>query len=283
MNRVTNYLILDTETATLPFVNEWELSSEEKKKIAIARPLIYDIGWTIATRTHGITLKRNFLVAEVFSVPSIFNTAYYHEKRPKYIEMITRGEITVMPWNVIMDILIADLRDASYVCAYNAMFDFKKAIPFTELYIKMLYSPNFFEWEEMQKRICDDIATGNIKKPQKEFEPEIFRFRNKTYPLFDLWGLSCKYLLNNDDYKKACINNDWTTASGKYFKTSAETAFRFCENIYDFNESHTALEDAIIESMLFAKIVKKKISNLEIGIEYFPFRILGRADLYEEM
>ena len=38
----------------------------------------------------------------------------------------------------------------------------------------------------MQERICDDIATGNIKKPQKEFEPEIFRFRNKTYPLFDL-------------------------------------------------------------------------------------------------
>ena len=34
MNRATNYLILDTETATLPFVNEWELSSEDKKRIA---------------------------------------------------------------------------------------------------------------------------------------------------------------------------------------------------------------------------------------------------------
>ena len=109
------------------------------------------------------------------------------------------------------------------------------------------------------------------------------KYSNSEYANTIMPWVQSSNLLNNDDYKKACINNDWTTASGKYFKTSAETAFRFCENIYDFNESHTALEDAIIESMLFAKIVKKKISNLEIGIEYFPFRILGRADLYEQV
>lgn len=39
MNRTKNYIILDTETATLPFVREMELTSEQKKKIAIAKPL----------------------------------------------------------------------------------------------------------------------------------------------------------------------------------------------------------------------------------------------------
>ena len=45
-----------------------------------------------------------------------------------------------------------------------------------------------------------------------------------------------------------------------------------------FDEAHTALDDAIIESELFAKIVKKHISNLTIGITYFPFRILGTVE-----
>ena len=280
--RRSYYMVLDCETATLPYAANFT-DGAQKQKIAIAKPLIYDLAYQIIDRKGNVYLKKSFLITEIFSVPSLFNTAYYASKRPIYLEKLRKGEIILTDWNTATAEFEKDLSLVKSVGAYNSMFDFKKAIPFTELYIKMLYSPNFFEWEKMQERICDDIATGNTRKPQKEFEPEIFRFRNKTYPLFDLWGLSCKYLLNNDNYKKTCINNNWTTASGKYFKTSAETAFRFCENIYDFNESHTALEDAIIESMLFAKIVKKKLSNLEIGIEYFPFRILGRADLYEQV
>ena len=30
MSRTTKYIILDTETATLPFIGQWELSSEDK-------------------------------------------------------------------------------------------------------------------------------------------------------------------------------------------------------------------------------------------------------------
>ena len=128
MNRTKNYIILDTETATLPFVREWDLTSEQKKRIAIAKPLVYDIGWTIANRTHGIVAKRNYLVAETFCVPSVFNTAYYAEKRPLYLEMLAKGEIEIKTWNEIAAILEADLAECKYVCAYNAMFDFKKAI-----------------------------------------------------------------------------------------------------------------------------------------------------------
>lgn len=39
------YLVFDCETATLPFANELSANDiEKKKKIAIARPLIYDMG-----------------------------------------------------------------------------------------------------------------------------------------------------------------------------------------------------------------------------------------------
>ena len=56
MSRTTKYIILDTETATLPFIGQWELSSEDKKKLAIAKPLVYDIRNFLCSRNlqYGI-------------------------------------------------------------------------------------------------------------------------------------------------------------------------------------------------------------------------------------
>ena len=121
--------------------------AEKKKKIAIARPLIYDIGWTITNRKGEILDKKQFLIAETFSVPAVFNTAYYAEKRPIYLEMLQRRETSIKTWYEVSDMLLQDMRKVDAVGAYNSMFDFKKAIPFTELYINKLYSPNYQAWE----------------------------------------------------------------------------------------------------------------------------------------
>lgn len=270
------YLILDCETATLPYAVNY--SESEKKKIAITKPLIYDIGWTVIDRRGKVYRKENFLISEIFSVPSIFNTAYYAEKRPIYLEKLEKGEITLTDWKTATKILERDLLEVCAVGAYNSMFDFKKAIPFTELYVNMLYSKDYYSWLSRQEKICDNIASGILHQSEKLFEPEIFRFRKNEYPLFDVWGLACKNLLNNDDFRNFCIKNDFLTASKKYFSTTAENAFRFCFNKADFIESHTALDDAEIESKLFSLIVKKNLSNFEIGIIYFPFREVGKVE-----
>lgn len=270
------YIVLDCETATLPHAANFD--GEARKRIAIAKPLIYDLGWTIVDRQGRVYARRNFLITEIFSVPAIFNTAYYASKRPLYLERLRNGEITLTDWNTAAAALLEDMREVEAVGAYNSMFDFKKAIPFTELYIKMLYSPNFYDWERTQNEICENIANGSKRDSNRAFDSEIFRFRGESFPLFDLWGLSCEHLLNNDEYKGMCRDNGWYSASGKYYKTSAEAAYRFVSKELDFDEAHTALDDAEIESVLLRHIMKKKASNLSIGIIYFPFRILGRVD-----
>lgn len=272
------YLILDCETATLPYASKF--GEVQKKNIAIAKPLIYDLGWQVVDRAGNVYRRKNFLITEIFSVPSVFNTAYYKEKRPLYLEKLKNGSITLTDWNSAINELLTDMNEVEAVGAYNSMFDFKKAIPFTDLYIEKLYSPDFHKWEKFQNNLCEQIAYGH-KGKSKEFEEEIFRFRGNCYNLFDLWGLSCRHLLDNDEYKQMCVDNGWITASGKYFKTSAETAFRFCENILDFDESHTAIEDAEIETMLFAKITKKTKNKFEMGIIFFPFRELGTVEWFE--
>ena len=272
-----NFLVIDTETATLPFVNEWNLTNEDKKKISIAKPLIYDIGWTIANRTNGTIAKRNFLVAEIFCVPAIFNTAYYREKRPLYLEMMKRGEITVLPWNDIIEILLADLEECSYICAYNAMFDAKKALPFTDLYISKLYSPDYHEWEEQQKSFCERILRGKAN-PNPKFDKDNFCFRGREYPMIDVWAVSCAYLLNNNKFKSQSVMNGLLSSTGLYFSTSAEVAKQYLSQRFDFIEDHTALSDAEIETeLLFAALKRGKIIE---GLVYFPFRMLGETIEY---
>lgn len=272
------YMVLDCETATLPFVKEWELTAKQKQKISIAKPIIYDLGWRIVDRNGNVYSQHSFLIQETFFVPNIFNTAYYSWKRPLYMERFQKGEIITKTWEEAMQILEADLQHVEFATAYNAMFDFKKAIPFTEDYIAHLYSSEYNEWERRQKKVCEEILKETPWENPNEFDGMNFNFRGKDYPLSDLWGLACTRLINETKYKNKCLELSMITASGLYFKTSAETTFRFLIDGYDFEEEHTALNDAIIETEILKRALKK--GKIEQGIQYFPFQELGETTDY---
>ena len=272
------YIVLDCETATLPEAIKYD--GEERKNIAIAKPLIYDLGWQVIDAQGRIYARKNYLISEIFSVPAIFDTAYYASKRGIYLEKLAKGEITLTDWKTASAELVEDMDACVAVGAYNSMFDYKKALPFTDLSIPKLYSPASYDWLNYQNKKLPWLATGHRNENPNGFDETIFRFRGKEYPLFDLWGLSCRHILNCDEYKNMCLDNDWQTASGKYFKTSAETAFRFFSETLDFEEAHTAIDDAEIESILFAEICKRTKKKFEMGIIYFPFRELGTVESF---
>lgn len=272
------YMVLDCETATLPFVREWELTAKEKQKISIAKPLIYDIGWRIVDKSGNVYSQHSFLIQETFFVPNVFNTAYYNWKRPLYMQRFQNGEIIVKTWNEAMDILEQDLQRVKFATAYNAMFDFKKAIPFTEQYIENLYSEKYNVWENRQKNICKEILSGTPWENPEVFDNMNFTLRGNDYPISDLWGLACSRLINQTKYKNKCLELSMISASGLYFKTSAESTFRFLVDSYGFEEEHTALSDAIIETEILQKALKK--GKIDPGIMYFPFRELGETVFY---
>ena len=273
------YLTLDTETATLPFANDMCKTAKEKQKIAIAKPLVYDIGWTITDRVGNVVKTENYLVQETFFVPNVFNTAYYKDKRPIYMKLLSEGKIKTACWNDIIEILIKDLDKCDLTTAYNACFDFKKAIPFTERYIWHLYRADYNEWESKQKNHCKKLLKGaddDSKNP--EFLTPVFKLRRKEYPIADLWGISCERLINANKYRNYCLENKLLTASALYFKTSAETSFQYLMKQHDFIEDHTALSDAQIEAQILTKALKK--GKIEPQINAFPFRDLGTTYEY---
>lgn len=277
------YLTLDTETATLPFVStlerEYNLTPKQKQNIAIAKPLVYDIGWTISERNGNIVKKENYLIQETFFVPQVFNTAYYKEKRPIYIDLLERGEIKTGTWNEVIEILLQDLRKCDIATAFNAAFDFKKAIPFTERYIKALYSNRYQEWEDRQINQCKKIMYGQQNESKNStFLDPVFTLRGEDFDIADLWLLACKKLINNQKYKDYCLKNDFLTTSGTFFKTSAETVFSYLIDDEDFIEDHTALSDAIIENEILRKLLSR--GKVEPSMGAFPFRELGETYKY---
>lgn len=278
MSKKKYYLTLDTETATLPFINEYALTAKQKQNIAIAKPLVYDIGWTITDRQGQIIKKENFLIQETFFVPQIFNTAYYKEKRPIYIKLLEENKIKTATWNQAIAELLTDLRKCDIATAFNAAFDFKKAIPFTERYIKALYSDRYQQWEDRQRRQCEKIATGENDSTNPTYLDPVFTLRGEDFDIADLWLLACKRLINNQRYKDYCLKNDFLTNSGIFFKTSAETVFSYLTENKDFTEDHTALSDAIIESEILRKVLAK--GKVEPTMGAFPFRELGETCKY---
>lgn len=273
------YLTLDTETATLPFANQIAKNAKQKQSITIAKPLVYDIGWTVSDRQGNVLCTKEFLVQETFFVPQVFNTAYYKDKRPQYMKRFERGEIVSKSWNEIVDILLKDLRKVNYCTAYNAAFDFKKAIPFTERYIKALYSDWYQKWEDRQRSSCEKIAQGNTREFKNEtYLNPIFELRNEEFPIIDLWEVSCNRIINNRNYKEFCLDNDMLTATGLNFKTSAESTYRYLKKDKDFIESHTALDDALIETEILTKALQK--GKIEPSIGAFPFKLLGETTDY---
>lgn len=274
MPKATKYLVFDTETATLPFLRDWEyqqLTDKQRKNVAIAKPLVYDIGWTICNRKGEIEKRETYLVAETFSVPSIFNTAYYKEKRPLYLQDIRKKVTTVLPWENIAEILLTDLETVDYIAAYNIGFD-RRAVNFTERYIAALYSPNYQSWEQAEREKCDKIIAGE-KPKNPNFNPLIFSFRNREFKMIDIWGEAVRVLLNNRNFRRFCFNNKFISASGEFFSTSAETTFSYLMRDNGFTESHTALADAEIETAILAKCAKR--CAIKPGIMLFPFRELG--------
>lgn len=267
--KARKYLVVDTETCTLPeYAND--------KKLAITHPLIYDIGWVLTDYKGTIYSKKSFLVQEIFFNEELFSTAYYRDKKPLYFQKLSKCEIRVETWAKIWAIFQSDLEQANFICAYNANFDLKKSIPFTFKCFEK--NSQFFSATPAEKNSLF-LNTKNSLFPEaktRSFSEQFFTEKNEPFflgkPAIDLWFYSCDTFLGTVSYKKYASENNWYSPSKKYYNSSAEKAYSYIVKNASFSEAHLALEDALIESLILRHCLKRK--KPPVSIEWFPFRKL---------
>lgn len=208
------------------------LDTETANKVE--QPLPYDIGWAIVDRNGNIYAQRSYIVKEVFcGMRDVMASAYYAEKIPNYEEDIKNGSRLVKGFWEIRRHLLKDMKEyhIKKVGAYNMNFD-KRALNNDIRYI----SKSWMRW----------------------FFPYGTEF-------FCIWNWACQVLLNRKSYIDFALKNNLITPNGN-ISTSAENCYKYITQNPTFIESHTGLEDVLIETEIMIacfkqhKKIDKKIS-----------------------
>ena len=208
--------------------------------------VVFDIGWTVAARNSGkIIEKRSYLVKEIFTNMKLMRNAHYFDKYPDYLVRLGNGDIEMKPWREILFQLQCDIEDyrINECYAYNIAFDIN-AINNTSKYV-----------------------TG------------------KAFPLWELyslktnclWGMACETILQQKGFRKVAEKENWKSECGNIL-TNAETTYRYLSGIYDFQEAHTALEDAIIETFIMNRCFKTH-KHMSFGIINQPWKLVNQKEV----
>ena len=205
--------------------------------VGVGEKAVFDIGFAVFTKKGEILEERSYLIKEVFEDYERMKKAYYFKKYPEYIAGLATGEFTLVPWVEAMKDMMSLIKEYNIkeVLAYNLQFDL-----------------------------------GAIEYTNQEL-------RGKRFGLFDdmkktcVWGMAVETICQQKSFSKYCQKHGLITESGKFYKTSAEVAYKYLINNPDFEEEHTGLEDSLIEVQIYVrnKRQKKKMSG---GIINQPFR-----------
>ena len=189
-------MILDTET------------------IGLEKRFMYDFGYIIASQQENGTFKpikkRQFIIDQVYNNKMLFETAYYSEKRPKYISLLRGRRAKLKKIGHAYRTMRADIEnfDIQSVLAYNMPFD----------------------------------------KGVFEFNSDIFNLINpiEHLPHLDIMTFAYEFIHKTDNYLNYCESFGHITLANN-LKTNAEITFKFVSEIEDFEEEHTSLQDCEIE------------------------------------
>lgn len=191
---------------------------------SIEQPLCYDIGYAVCDRKGNIYEQRSFVVAEMFlDHKDLMQSAYYNEKVPQYWEDIKNGKREVKSIFNIRKQIKTDMKKYKIkdVGAYNMGFD-KRAL------------------------------TNTIRYCSKSLIRWFFPFGTEY---FCIWHMACQVVLNQATYIKFAEKNGLVSASDNV-QTSAEACYKYLTKQIDFVESHTGLEDVLIEVDILAHCFK---------------------------
>ena len=251
--RKNYYCILDTETtATTP--------PEENKKKKVIEKLVYDLGYTIATKKE-IVLKRNFLIQEIFCNEQLMNNAYFISKKSMYDKMVENNQIEIIPLATAIKQMQKDFEkyNVTKFGAYNVSFD-----------LDALMQTVFFIYRNIFKMLWKKTSKGTFIPDTELFLKKVI-LHKEDIEILDLWTLSCQTLCNQKTFQAF-----YKQLSEKgNVKSNAEIVYNYINGTTDFEEEHTALNDAIIETEILQRILKIH-QKVDTKWTSFPFRMIKK-------
>ena len=186
----------------------------------LKKRIAFDIAWRTIDRTGKVYSKGSYVIREAFQ----HDTPFFKEKMGHYFDDAFNHKIvpaSIMEVREEYNGQISDLRSKGHRI------------------IGCAYNAAF-DFKHMPETLQQ--LTNN---PDAKFLDEPLELMD----IWDYWGGSVPLHQTAD-----------VTASGKFYSTSAESAYRFEFNQKDFVERHMAWHDCVIEAEILLKALKRKKS-----------------------
>lgn len=191
-------------------------------------PMAYDIGFAVIDEYGTVYETHSYVIADVFLDKDLMASAYFADKIPQYWEDIKNGTRRLVKLNTARMILkeVMERYNTNIVIAHNARFDYR-SLSTTQRFL-----------------------TSSKYRYLLPYGTEVW----------DTLKMSREALKNNIEYDNFCYNNGYLTKRGCK-RYTAEIIYRFLTNNIDFIESHTGLEDVLIEKEIFVFCMKCGVND----------------------
>lgn len=220
---------------TIDYRRKYYLTIDTETANSLDDPLVYDIGGAIHDKAGNVYESFSFVIYETFVMcADIMQTAYYAEKIPNYRAQLANGSRRMVRW-LTAKLYIHDLcekYDVTAIIAHNARFDVR-AVNTTERYI--------------------------TSSKYRYFLPY-------GVPVWDTLSMAEDTICKQKTYIEWCRAHGYMRSTNRP-RATAEILYRYIMNSEDFIESHTGLEDVMIEYKIFVHCCRqhKKMEKLPRG------------------
>ena len=195
-------------------------------------PFCYDVGFAVIDRTGKVYETHSYVIADIFlDEKEMMKEAYFADKIPQYWEDIKNGKRQLRRFQTVKRIFrdVCDQYNIKIVAAHNARFDYRS----TNVTQRFLTSSKYRYFFPYGVEIWDTLKMAK----------EIFG--------------------KDERYNAFCKENKYLTKKGQN-RYTAEILYRYLTRNNNFVESHTGLEDVMIEKEIFVECIKR---NPEINGE----------------
>ena len=198
---------------------------QDGDKLDMSNALPYDFGWAVIDSKGNVYETHSFVNRDIFCYErDLMQSAYYADKIPRYVEDIKNGS------RVMADLY--DIRQAfcdcvkryncSFVCAHNMRFDLNA---------------------------CNNAQRWDTKSKYRYFFPY-------GLEVWDTLKMARQVIGKMPTYRDYCEKNNYKTKNGQ-LRFTAEILYRFISGEEEFDESHTGLEDVLIEVEILKYCVRQ--------------------------
>lgn len=211
-------VVLDTETCPL---------DKDFDGVTPWNMFVYDIGWAVVDKKGNVYETKSYVNRDIFFEEKLLmDSSYYADKLPQYYDDIRSGKRKVATWRRIKKDLADTMKkyNTNIVCAHNARFD--------------------------------DGATKNTERWLTKSKYRYFLPYGTE--IWDTMKMAQDVVAKTPTYRQFCFENGFVTShKTPRPQVKAETLYRYITQDLDFEESHTGLEDVLIEKEILAYCFRK--------------------------